>query len=293
MDIVKPSTIAKILEKHKHWLNKDCADWYMMRANLSGANLSGADLSGTDLSGADLSGANLSKAYLFNADLYGANLFRASLIEANLARASLIKANLSGADLSGADLFGANLFGVDLSRANLFGANLFGVDLSRGNLFGANLTGTDLSEANMFRVNLSGANLSKAELSGADLSGANLLDAIDTPYIPMVCPEEGSFIGWKKANGKIVCLEIPEEAKRSSATSRKCRCDKAKVLSITYINGDSCELTEVQSDYDHSFIYRIGETVTVDDFDEDRWNECSTGIHFFMNRREAILHMTG
>lgn len=34
--------------------------------------------------------------------------------------------------------------------------------------------------------------------------------------------------------------------------------------------------------------YEVGKTVKVDDFDEDRWSECSRGIHFFMNRQEAI-----
>ena len=36
------------------------------------------------------------------------------------------------------------------------------------------------------------------------------------------------------------------------------------------------------------FKYTVGETVEVKDFDPDRWNECSTGIHFFMDRQEAV-----
>ena len=83
-------------------------------------------------------------------------------------------------------------------------------------------------------------------------------------------------------------LEIPEDAKRLSATGRKCRCDKAKVLEIQNIDGTASGLTEIESDHDSNFIYRVGEIVSVDDFDEDRWNECSTGIHFFINRQEAV-----
>ena len=122
----------------------------------------------------------------------------------------------------------------------------------------------------------------------ANLYGANLYGAKNVPYIPYACPDFGIFIGWKKASGHIVCLEIPENAKRLSATGRKCRCDKAKVLSITNLDGTECDLTEVASDHDNSFVYRIGEMVTVKDFDEDRWNECSTGIHFFICRQEAV-----
>ena len=85
-------------------------------------------------------------------------------------------------------------------------------------------------------------------------------------------------------------LEIPEDAKRLSATGRKCRCDKAKVLGIQNIDGTQSDLTEIASDRTYDFVYKIGEVVSVDDFDEDRWNECSTGIHFFINREEAVRY---
>ena len=134
------------------------------------------------------------------------------------------------------------------------------------------------------------ANLCGADLRGADLRGANLCDAKSnerTAMFGLACPEEGEFIGWKKANGLIVKLLILADAKRSSATTRKCRCSKAKVLSIQTIDGDEAEQQFVASDHDKSFFYRVGETVEVADFDENRWNECSTGIHFFITRREA------
>lgn len=109
----------------------------------------------------------------------------------------------------------------------------------------------------------------------------------------MVCPDTGSFIGWKKAtcNGMdyvIVKLEILEDAKRSSATTRKCRCDKAKVLAIETIEGEPLKHLNAKSKYDETFVYKVGEIVSVDNFDEDRWNECAPGIHFFINRQEAV-----
>ena len=89
----------------------------------------------------------------------------------------------------------------------------------------------------------------------------------------------------------IVVLEIPEDAKRLSATGRKCRCDKAKVLGIQNIDGTRSNLTKVVSDRTDDFVYKVGEIVSVDDFDENRWNECSTGIHFFINRQEAVEYV--
>lgn len=103
-----------------------------------------------------------------------------------------------------------------------------------------------------------------------------------------MCPYCGSFIGYKKARGYIVELEIPEDARRLSATSRKCRCDNAKVLRILKSDRTVADITVVASSRDSNFLYRVGEMVSVDNFDEDRWNECSTGIHFFINFQEAV-----
>ena len=133
------------------------------------------------------------------------------------------------------------------------------------------------------RAYLSGAYLRCANLRCAYLSGAE-----DIPFIPYVCPDFGAFIGYKKAGGYIVELEILADAKRCSATSRKCRCDKAKVLSIQNKDGTKADLNEVKSDHDRNFIYEVGKIVEVKDFDDNRWNECSTGIHFFINRQEAV-----
>ena len=162
------------------------------------------------------------------------------------------------------------------------------------------LNGEDDGErANLYMADLYGADLRGADLRGADLYGADLRGAKDIPdYVcPINCPQEGSFIGFKKAyviigtcgshQNVIVKLRITDDAKRSSATTRKCRCNKAEVISITSLDGNT-EFEEAYSTHDRTFIYKTGEVVSVDDFDEDRWNECSTGIHFFITREEAV-----
>ena len=188
------------------------------------------------------------------------------------------------ANLRGANLYGANLRDADLRDADLRDANLRGADLRD-----ANLCGADLRDANLCGANLRGADLRDANLYGADLCGADLRGVRHderTAFYAMQCPEKGAYIGYKKAGGKIVELEIQEDAKRSSATTRKCRASKAKVLSITSIDGKE-HFEEAKSNYDNSFVYEVGETVEVKDFDENRWNECSAGIHHFITREEA------
>lgn len=168
-------------------------------------------------------------------------------------------ANLSEADLSEADLSGADLRGADLIGANLHGADLRGADLRGANLHGANL-------------------------SGADLSGVRINEY--TVFYALQCPEKGAYMAFKKAGGYIVEMEIPEDALRSSATTRKCRASKAKVISITSVDGEK-SVESIASDNDSEFIYKIGEIAEVPDFDTDRWNECAAGIHHFITRAEA------
>ena len=172
-------------------------------------------------------------------------------------------------------------------------ANLRGANLSCANLSCTNLRGADLSGTNLRGANLKGADLSCTNLVGADLSCTNLSGALFNEYTAMFllqCPSEGSFIGWKKANQLIIKLEICSDAKRSSATTLKCRCSKAKVIEIQNIDGTIAEQQKVSSNYDSAFIYEKGKIVSVKDFDDNRWNECSAGIHFFISREMAVRY---
>ena len=199
----------------------------------------------------------------------------------------------SFADFSHANLRGANLSGENLKLANLKNADLRGADLR-----GADLRNTNLMDANLKNADLSNADLRGANLKNADLMDANLRTAVNidkilwdncTEFYPMQCPEEGAFIGWKKAHNQIVKLEICEDALRSSATSRKCRCSSAKVLAIENIDGSKYG-DVIASNYDPSFLYKVGKIVKVENFDTNRWNECAPGIHFFITREEAVKY---
>ena len=142
-----------------------------------------------------------------------------------------------------------------------------------------------VTEALKGGANLREANLREANLYGANLRGANLREAEGT-Y--MACPTDGSFIGWKKASGYIVKLQITEGARRSSAEGEKCRCDKAYVVEIQNADGTKADIDTIHSNHDANFVYTVGATVEVSDFDGDRWNECAPGIHFFIDRRAAV-----
>lgn len=126
---------------------------------------------------------------------------------------------------------------------------------------------------------------SGANLYGADLSRANLYGAKDAEYViarTQICPTEGAFVGWKKLRGDVIAkLVIPHDAKRmNSLGSRKCRASKVFVH----------EMFGAKEAYDQhtgKLLYKEGEEVVPDSFDEDVRVECSNGIHFFLSRIEA------
>ena len=272
---MKQDELQKVLKNHILWLKGKGGE----KADLSYTKLSGANLRGANLSGANLRYAKLSDAYLSDANLYGANLYGAKLSYTNLSGANLSGANLRYANLSGANLRYANLSDANLSDANLRYANLRYANLRGANLSGANLRYANLSDANLSDAYLSDANLSYTNLSGADIENVQYDES--TAFFALQCPEEGSFVGWKKCQGDVlVKLLIPEDAKRSSATSRKCRASKVVVLEVIGAN-------EGLSQRDTGFVYEVGKEVVADSFDDDRWHECSNGIHFFITRKEA------
>ena len=85
--------------------------------------------------------------------------------------------------------------------------------------------------------------------------------------------------------GLIAKLRIPADAKRSNATGRKCRAEYAEVMEVVNAAGNAVAVG--YSQHDHRFEYRAGDTVRPHAFDDDRWNECAPGIHFYITRAEA------
>ena len=140
------------------------------------------------------------------------------------------------------------------------------------------LRAADLRAANLSDANLSAANLRAAKLRAANLSAAK---NADLAFAQTSITPEGDLIGWKKLEGGKICkLRIPAEAKRSNATDRKCRAEFAIVLE-----------GEGVSQYDNTFAYEVGKEVRPrTPFNENRWEECASGIHFFLTKIEAENH---
>lgn len=201
-----------------------------------------------------------------------------------------IRANLYGEDLRNIKLYCVDLSYAILQSVDLRGADLSDVCLKKVNFQNANLQCVDFYGANLQRACFQNADLYNAKLLETDLRYADLCSARNIPDLPWtsIVPEYGSFIGWKKVGNYIIKLKILDNAKRSNATGRKCRCSEAEVLEIQNLDGTKAEISEIYNDNYCGTNYVVGKTVTSDSFDDNRWNECSHGIHFFITRQEAV-----
>ena len=175
--------------------------------------------------------------------------------------------------------YGAKV-GLSVKWAIKNGISLTNADLTRADLTNANLTNADLTNADLTRAALTNADLTNADLTNANLTNANLTNArnADLAFAKTSITPAGDLIGWKKLeSGKICKLRIPADAKRSNATGRKCRAEYAIVL-----EGEGVSL------YDNTFAYEVGKEVRPrTPFDESRWEDCASGIHFFLTKIEA------
>ena len=173
----------------------------------------------------------------------------------------------------------ANLWYANLWSANLWSANLWYADLRYADLRYADLRYADLRSANLWYADLRSANLWYAE--NRETSVINEA----TSSFALQCPEEWDFIWRKKCKDNVIVkLKIPAEARRCSATTRKCRAEYVKVLEV--IGADVW-----LSSYDGwKTEYKKWEIVKCDKREEDRWIECWWWIHFFITKREAELY---
>ena len=200
-----------------------------------------------------------------------------------------------GLDLSNLDL--SHIDFTDVTGENI---NFSGSNLSESIFTGTRLEHSDFSNANLQKAILKSCDLRFSNFHNADCRGTHFECTImecsnhegiiiddTTENYRMHCPETGAFVGYKKCfNDLIVMLLIPADARRASATTRPCRCDKAKVLRITDFSGEQ-RYDEAYSLCAEGFRYKVGEYVYEPKFNPDRWMESTYGIHFWMTEEEA------
>ena len=133
------------------------------------------------------------------------------------------------------------------------------------------------------------ADLRYADLNGADLSNAVLrnanLDEREQCRKGIILREPRE--AYKSCGKYIVKLLIPRGAIVFSINNDKCRTNKAYVMAILNDDETVANKLSVASAYDRKFIYKVGQSIEIEDFDLMYNVECSTGIHFFWDFERA------
>jgi hypothetical protein len=154
------------------------------------------------------------------------------------------------------------------------------------------IMGVSILRAYMYNCEFKYISISECSDATITTYNSNIKD-----IIPQLCPEEGSFIGYKDVaitvehgyGSAIAVLEIPADADRLTGINGKCRCSKAKVVRIETLDGEILSDTiGISPTHDNKIKYIPGEMVYPDSFDNNILVECSHGIHFFMSKKEAI-----
>lgn len=285
--VINQDQIREMYDKHSLWMSgeKGGEKACFKDAILNNICFQGTDFPYADFSNASINDCDFSEVCLDNANFEHTNMNRTNFFRASLRNTSFFEAQVYNTQFRYALFQEAQLSDAFFGRCDFCDAKIIMSKLSHTSFDGANLKNVNFQHSHLIETDFCGANLTSTRLEYAIMH--NCKHDETTSFFALQCPETGSFIGYKQAEGYIVKLQIPAKAKRSSATSRKCRCSEAKVLGIYRQNGKKAPINIIHSSYDYYFNYKVGETVRVKDFDENRWNECSTGIHFFLTFEEA------
>lgn len=225
--------------------------------------------------------------------------------------------NLTNAVFKNTDFYSVVIHDVRFASCDMEGVSFKHCDITHSQFASSDMTSSYFYNTSVSRCSFDSADLTNSKLVSVTFWNVTFYEAclenvrlenhhmIDVYFnygtkhipinIPMACPSEGSFIGWKVARDMhnpvyyLIKLQIPASAKRSSATTRKCRCDKAKVVGIYNLTGVKARKQMVVNyAYDTETVYEVGKMVYPNSFDPNRWEECSCGIHFFINKQDAI-----
>jgi uncharacterized protein YjbI with pentapeptide repeats len=309
---IERSEFDRRMEEHAKWLKNNKEG---QRADFSDIDLSSMDLSGMDFSYAEMRGVNLSNANLKNTNLSHADLWESYLHKADLTGALIEGTVLYGSNLtlakfneckgeracfSFACMWDCEIKSAKLKKANFLEAQICNCDFTGSDLEEACFACADFDDATFVNTRLINADLDFAKrthwtnFANSDLTGLSTtcvdfdpdnLKGVKGLHMPLFCPEEGSFIAWKKCRaGKIVKLLIPEDAERKGNSLNSCRASKAIVLEIYDRDGNTVK--EAVSRCDKEFKYTKGATVVPKLLDPKRNGDVS-GIYFVLSRAEA------
>lgn len=253
--------------------------------NLSRSKFSNSKIS-CDFDDCDMSHSEFFKC-TFGNNTYVTKLYYSSLLVSDFENCTFSNMRFINVDLSNSLFKNCKFVRCNFEKCNLLSATFENCTFEHSRLTCVDMTNCNIADSTFNDVAFSAVNFASANIF--DCSIDNVKTDNYTSHWHIACPQEGAFIAWKRAAGdKFVKLQICEDARRSSSTSRKCRCDKALVLGIYDENKTLLsDVTSARSIHNKNFVYEVNKIVHVNNFDDNHWMECAPGIHFFLTFEEA------
>ena len=187
-------------------------------------------------------------------------------------------ADFSKLDFRNASFDSASFYSASFDSASFDSASFDSASFYSASFDFASFVSARFDSASFYSARFYSASFDKAQVRALLRQYKNITSLAQRP------PRRGAFTAWKKCNsGVLVKLHIPADAKRSSATGKKCRASHAVVIQV---KGAEYGVSQ----HDNKTEYRIGQTVHCDKWENSRWIECGGGIHFFMSYREASAY---
>lgn len=186
-------------------------------------------------------------------------------------------------------------YDCDIKYSSFELCKLYGVMFDGCTLYSTFFWCSDLRGAYFKNTNGDKVSFQSCEMDNCRSFNSNLV-------FPQHVPSEGSFIAWKKARIRklvendyedtdvIVKLRVVEDADRCSA-NHKCRASKVEVIQFETLDGEKLpDDSDVRSFWNSLFKYHIG-IVESHGYNTNPQDECSNGIHFFLNRNDAVNYV--
>lgn len=283
--LYKDITIKEAIEKG---LSLDEA--YIANEDFSNMLIHNISFKGTTIINTKFDSADLDECYFNGATLRNVSFYMTTIKFSDFTISNLDQINFNKASISTTDFVLAVVSDTTFNRSDIVKVNFTNSQIHASSFNFTNITGSTFNYATLNRVCMYMSRIWNTIFENVKCYRCiiNSVESNRIPYVSLACPSEGSFIGWKVVDGSLIKLLIPKDAKRSSATTHKCRCDKAKVLEITDLLTKELKSIITNTNYCPYVSYEVGKMVYPNTFDENRLNECAYGIHFFVDKQEAI-----
>ena len=268
--ISSKKTLQKILKENELWVQSKGEKG--KEAKLQNTDFSRMKILDIDLSNIDISNSSFNKMIIQNIKINNVKMEQCSFKGTKFNNIYFNNVKASFSNFSTTDMNNIHINESEFDNTIFYNVMIDKLKTNYTDFYSAEFIDSKIKHSHMINTMLENT----------------VMKNLNNDAFPEICPPIGrSFIGYKKVKDKILTLEILKDSKRVSLIYDNCRCNKAKVIKIEEMDGSTSNITEIASDYNMHFIYKLNQVVQSPTFNENRFDEFTDGIHFYMSKNQA------